>query len=144
MKRWYIPLGLLAALGVAAAGYWGFHSARPAASQVQAAPPTVAAERGTVSLGVTAPGRLVGTRETVLSFGATGKLVDLPVRAGQHVAEGATLARLDPAPLQERVTMAQTDLELARAQLGAFALAGKGTGDQGGGNIKLFLPSIRK
>lgn len=117
MKRWTIPLGLLVALGVAAAGYWGFHSARPAASQVPAAPPTVAAERGAVSLGVTAPGRLVGTRETTLSFGAAGKLLSLPVRAGQHVAEGATLARLNPAPLQERVATAQTDLELARARL---------------------------
>jgi HlyD family secretion protein len=117
MKRWYIPLGVLLALGVAAAGYWGFHSARPAASQVQAAPPTVPVERGAVSLGVTAPGRLVGKRETALSFGATGKLLHLSVRAGQHVEAGATLARLDPAPLQERVTTAQTELELARARL---------------------------
>lgn len=117
MKRWYIPLGVLVALGMAAAGYWGFHSARPAASQVQTAPPTVPVERGAVSLGVTAPGRLVGKRETVLSFGATGKLVDLPVRAGQSVEAGATLARLDPAPLQERVAAAQTELELARARL---------------------------
>jgi HlyD family secretion protein len=117
MKRWYIPLGVLLALGVAAAGYWGFQSARPAASQGQAAPPTVPVERGAVSLGVTAPGRLVGTRETALSFGATGKLLDLSVRAGQHVEAGATLARLDPAPLQERVAAAQTELELAQARL---------------------------
>ena len=128
MKRWTIPLAVLVALGVAAAGYWGFRSAKPAASQVQTAPPTVPVERGAVWLGVTAPGRLVGKRETVLSFGATGKLVDLPVRAGQHVAEGATLARLDPAPLQERVAIAQTELELARARL-AKLQAGPTTAD---------------
>ncbi|MCB0149057.1 MAG: biotin/lipoyl-binding protein, partial [Caldilineaceae bacterium] len=66
---------------------------------------------------VTAPGRLVGTREMVLSFGATGKLLSLPVRAGQHVDAGATLARLDPAPLEERMATAQAELELARARL---------------------------
>ena len=117
MKLWYLPLGVLVILGVAAAGYVGFRSARPVTAQAQAAPPTVRAERGEVSLGVTAPGRLVGTRETVLAFGATGKLLSLPVRAGQHVAAGATLARLDPAPLEERVVTAQTELELAGARL---------------------------
>ena len=117
MKRWYMPLGVLVTLGVVAAGLWGLRSAMPAAVAAQSAPPTVAVERGEVSLSVTAPGRLVGTREMVLSFGATGKLADLRVRAGQHVEEGATLARLDPAPLEERVVTAQTELELARARL---------------------------
>jgi hypothetical protein len=102
MKRWGVLLGILAILGVAAAGYVGFRTVRPVTAQTLAAPPTVRAERGEVALGVTAPGRLVGTRETVLSFGATGKLLSLPVRAGQHVAAGATLARLDPDPLVDR------------------------------------------
>lgn len=117
MKLWVWPLGILAILGVAAASYWGLYSARPVTAQAPVAPPTVRAERGAVALGVTAPGRLVGTRETVLSFGASGKLLELPVRAGQHVAAGATLARLDSVPLEERVVAAQTELELARARL---------------------------
>lgn len=117
MKRWYIPLAVLLILGVVAASLWGLRGAMPAAVEAQSAPPTVAAERGEVSLGVTAPGRLVGTREMVLSFGATGKLLSLPVRAGQHVDAGATLARLDPAPLEERMATAQAELELARARL---------------------------
>lgn len=117
MKYWIFLLAVLAILGVTAAGYWGFRSASPVIAQEHTAPPTVRAERGTVSLGVTAPGRLVSMRETVLSFGATGKLLELTVRAGQHVAAGATLARLDPAPLEERVVSAQTELELARARL---------------------------
>src|SRR5690606_33406946 len=117
MKFWIFLLAVLAILGVTAAGYWGFRSASPVIAQEHTAPPTVRAERGTVSLGVTAPGRLVSMRETVLSFGATGKLLELTVRAGQHVAAGATLARLDPAPLEERVASAQTELELARARL---------------------------
>ncbi len=128
MKRWYMPLGVLVTLGVVAAGLWGLRSAMPAAVAAQSAPPTVAVERGEVSLSVTAPGRLVGTREMVLSFGATGKLADLRVRAGQHVEEGATLARLDPAPLEERVVTAQTELELARARL-AKLQAGPTTAD---------------
>ena len=117
MKLWFLPLGVLVILGVAAAGYVGFYSTRPVTAQAQAAPPTVRVERGEVSLGVTAPGRLVGMRETVPSFGATDKLLSLPVRAGQHVAAGAALALLDPAPLEERVVIAQAELELASAWL---------------------------
>ena len=132
MKRWGVLLGILAILGVAAAGYVGFRTVRPVTAQTLAAPPTVRAERGEVALGVTAPGRLVGTRETVLSFGATGKLLELFVRAGQHVTAGATLARLDPAPLDARVATAQAELELARARL-ATRQAGPTSADMAAG-----------
>ncbi len=117
MKLRYILLGLLLIAAVAAAGYFGFRSAKPEAPQAPVAPPTVRVERGDVSLSVTAPGRLVGTRETVLSFGASGKISELAARPGEKVEAGATLARLDPAPLEERVATAQTELELAQARL---------------------------
>ncbi len=118
MKRWWLlPLLLLLLAAVGGAGYLGFRSGRPTQGAAPTAPPTVSVGRGDVQQTVTAPGRLVGTREVMLSFDTTGKLTDLSVRPGAVVQAGATLARLDPVPLAQRVATAQADFDLATARL---------------------------
>jgi HlyD family secretion protein len=46
-----------------------------------------------------------------------GTLVEVPVQPGQRVQAGETLARIDPAPLQDKVAAAQAGLAGAQAQL---------------------------
>jgi len=48
-------------------------------------------------------GRATWARRATLGFPVSGVIAELPVRAGQRVARGALLARLDPRPFDARV-----------------------------------------
>jgi HlyD family secretion protein len=109
MKRLLIPLGiiLLTAL-VIGMGYLGFRSTQPnAEAPTQAAPQTVAVERGAVEKTVTAPGKLVNTNEATLTLDVAGRLSRLDVRAGDMVKAGQVLAALDTADLKLQVAQAE-------------------------------------
>ena len=102
MKRWLriiLPLLILLAIGVAV--YWRYQSAGAAQQTAEpvTAPTTVRVGRGTVQQTVSAPGTLVGTREMALSLPVGGRLATLPVRPGQRVTAGETLATLDTSEL---------------------------------------------
>jgi HlyD family secretion protein len=125
-------LGLLAMIAIAGlvggAGYLGMQGAQAEAQPTPQAPPTVEVTRGEVRQTVTAPGQLVGTRETVLALSVGGQLAEIAVRPGEVVRQGQLLARLERAPLQEaldvaRLKLAQAEVEqehqLAEAQLNA-------------------------
>lgn len=106
MKRWAIPIVITLIL-VGGAAYLGFQSVQPEASTATEAPPTVPVERGDVQKTVTAPGRLIGTGETVLSMGADGELAELDVQPGDTVHKGDVLAALDPSELESKVAQAE-------------------------------------
>ena len=98
-------------------GYTAYH--RRAAAAVAATPPpppTIPVTRGEVALTVTAPGRLVGVQETVLSLPVGGRLVALDARPGQVVRAGDVLARVDDAPYRAALRRAQLALDQATAQ----------------------------
>ena len=46
------------------------------------------------------PGKVKANREVDLAFQVAGPLIELPVKAGDEVAEGALLARIDPRDFQ--------------------------------------------
>jgi HlyD family secretion protein len=118
MKRWTLGLGILLLIGlVAGAGYLGLHSVQGKETPGTEAPSTVAVTRGDVQTTVTAPGHLVYTRETVLSFGVAGKLIGVYAQPGLHVSSGEVLAELDAAPLDEKVQAAHADLDAAQARV---------------------------
>ena len=61
------------------------------------------------------PGTIQAARRSELAFRFSGLLVELPVVAGQRVAAGDALARLDPRDFETRVLLEQARLNLARA-----------------------------
>lgn len=125
MLRRLILLILLPAMTACAA----LPGQAPAATP-PAAPVTVAVSRGEVAHTVTAPGRLVGTRQTDLSLAVGGRLAHFPLRPGHHVRAGDVLARLDPAPYEDALERARLALGTATAehehQLAALELAAAG------------------
>lgn len=112
-----IAIGFLFVLVIAAlAGYAFYQRQTAAAVAVSSPPPTIPVTRGEVALTVTAPGRLVGVQENVLSLPVGGRLVALDARPGQVVRAGDVLARVDDAPYHAAVQRAQLALDEATAQ----------------------------
>ena len=115
MKKWQTWLIIVVILAVVGgAGYWGAQSGPVEASDTPQAPTTVTVTRGDVQQTVTAPGQLVGTREVLLGFQASGQLADINVRPGDLVKAGQMLAQLNLRPLEEKLETAR--LELAQAE----------------------------
>lgn len=84
---------------------------------------------GTFVREVSGTGTVEAARERTLIFAGAGTVAEVRVRAGQRVAEGDALARLDTAALERdmastraSLASAQADLERARAQQGVDRL----------------------
>jgi HlyD family secretion protein len=108
---------VLAVIVVGGAGYLGARGARQHTAPAVEAPNTVEVTRGDVQQTVTAPGKLVGTREVTLALDVGGKVKEVRARPGEEVLAGAALVQIDPAPLEDAVDAEQADLEVAQAQL---------------------------
>jgi RND family efflux transporter MFP subunit len=63
----------------------------------------------------TFPGRVDAARQVELSFSVPGKLEEFPVREGQQVKEGDTVARLDPTNYRTTVNDEQAKFDKAKA-----------------------------
>ena len=109
MKRLLIPIGIaLAIILIGGMGYLGFRSTQSSKpATISSIPQTVPVSRGEVQHSVTAPGKLVGTREATLSSDAGGRLAKINVRPGDAVHAGQVLAVLDTADLELRVAQAE-------------------------------------
>lgn len=118
MKRGAVLLSIVVALVViGSAGYLGTRSVQPSAAPGTPAPSTAEVTRGEVQQTVTAPGQLVATRQVTLAASVGGEVLELSVRPGEQVRAGDVVARIDPAPLEDKVAAAQGTLEVARADL---------------------------
>jgi HlyD family secretion protein len=116
MRKQFIVRTTLAgalALVIASGGFYGYTTMQPALTS-QAA---VLASPATPSAAIVAEARVVPIRNAELSFGGSGVLAELLVHAGDQVAVGQPLARLDSASQQARVAQAEADLEKAQAAL---------------------------
>ncbi len=82
----------------------------PGATPVRTAPVEIVAE----ALPVEAAGILSRKAEVTLSFPTPGVLAEVPVRAGDEVRRGRTLARLDPREIEARLAQAEAAAEKAR------------------------------
>ncbi|BBH68759.1 hypothetical protein ACTI_54440 [Actinoplanes sp. OR16] len=78
---------------------------------------TVAVDRGEVTLDVATTGTVEPATTRSLAFGVGGTVESIAVRAGNRVAEGDELARLDDTDAAEDVGDAQTKLAQAQARL---------------------------
>ncbi len=59
----------------------------------------------------------VDIRQVDLGFRVSGRIAAMPLEEGAHVAQGALLASLDPAPLQDQLNAAQAQIAVAEAEL---------------------------
>ena len=137
-KRWLLPL--LVTLGVLAAGFglWKTFGPAPApAPRVSALPQVTVIVPGTTAVAdvVTAPGSIAARRDAAVGVqGEGGRVTDVLVEAGQSVARGQILVRIDNAvqtqqsiQLAASVRQAEADARLAQANLArAEALVAKG------------------
>jgi membrane fusion protein, multidrug efflux system len=67
------------------------------------------------------PGTVQAARRSDLAFQVSGLLIDRPVVAGQRIKAGQVLARIDPRDFENRVTLEQARLNLARADFDRFS-----------------------
>lgn len=139
-------VGIVLALAViGGAGYLGYARTNTAVPETPPAPITVAVSQGDVQKTVTAPGQLVGTQEQLLSMGVNGRITELNVRPGSIVQAGDVLARLDPAPYENALEIAQIQLAQAEAayqqQLTEAALAVESSEAQVG-SAQAQIPSL--
>lgn len=131
VKRWILLLVIIGLVVVGTAAYLAYQGVGQPETAAPIQPVTVPVTRGEVLQTVTAPGQLVGTNETVLSFLVGGRLTELNVRPGGVAKAGDVLARLDDEPFQQALTRAELELKQAEAeqqyQLAQLQLVGEGS-----------------
>lgn len=134
MKRWSVPLGIFASVVLIALsgvlGYLSVNASVPAVSLpvIQQATPTpqlrtARVTRGDVRQVLTVPGEVIAAVTQSLSFSASGRLIELHVRAGEQVTQGKVLASVDPEPLKLALAQAQLDYQIKREALNTRKLA---------------------
>jgi HlyD family secretion protein len=106
-----LVLGVLAGAGIVA--YQRFLAATPPAPTGQVIP----VRRGNVAATVAATGSVVATRQAKLIFANSGRIQDVLVNVGDHVASGQPLARLVSDTLQNKLDTAKSQLATARLKL---------------------------
>ncbi|GAA5170769.1 MULTISPECIES: efflux RND transporter periplasmic adaptor subunit [Amycolatopsis] len=80
---------------------------------------TATARPATVTATLDTTGTIEPVDSATLSFPVSGQVASIPVRAGQQVTAGQTLAQLDTTSLQAQLASAQSTLATARAKLAA-------------------------
>ncbi len=120
LSRLGLALAGVAVVALAAAGGWWFGS-RDTAAGVEAAATTttrtVAASLGTLQKTVSATGTLTPAVHEDVSFAVSGTVTSVAVAAGDTVAEGQTLATVDPLELEAALLSARSNLASATASL---------------------------
>jgi len=129
MKRFIIPLGMLACIGlIVLSGVLGYASVNSSFAfpsslpSVQQATPTAQLKttrvtRGDVRQVLTVPGEVTPANSQQLSFSAGGRLIELNARAGDLVTQGKALAIIDPDPLKLALAQAQVDYQIKQEAL---------------------------
>jgi multidrug efflux pump subunit AcrA (membrane-fusion protein) len=114
MKVWWLAGGVavLAAAAVTTVVLVG--NDKPAPVQVS----TTKVTRGQVSSTVSASGAVQAQASRSLGFGSSGTLTELKVKAGDVVAVGAVLAKIDDAAAQDSVDQASANVSNAEDALG--------------------------
>lgn len=113
LRRLLIPILLVAVAG----GFYLWRS-RDAARTETVALPSVAAVMGDVEEAVLASGALEPVRQVSVGAQATGRVVSLKVKLGQHVEADDLLAEIDGVTQQNALRSAEADLAALKAQRG--------------------------
>jgi RND family efflux transporter MFP subunit len=113
---WPWIVAALVVLALAAGAWWFI--ARGGALEVQTANArAIAASGGGAASVLDASGYVTARRQATVSSKITGKVIEVMVEEGMRVEEGQVLARLDALDAQAQRTLAQSQVDAARAQL---------------------------
>lgn len=110
MKRIFF---LVPVIVIAAIGFFVFRSQGSSYE-------TATVTRGAITQEVLASGNVASPDTIDLQFQGSGRLVYLPVKVGDHVSAGATLARLDTSVMEAQRAQAQAAAAAQQAQLGSL------------------------
>ncbi|HEY3107478.1 MAG TPA: efflux RND transporter periplasmic adaptor subunit [Chloroflexota bacterium] len=99
------------------AGYLAYGRYLAQSAPVAPAGQPAQVRRGSVAATVNATGSVVASRQSKLTMQVSGRLKELPVKLGDAVKAGGTLARVDTAPLEIKVEDARTQLQSAQLKL---------------------------
>ena len=114
-RTWVIVLGLVALLLAGLVARDILLPSTPAAAQVR----TAAVTLGTVRASVTGTGSVEPAQQLNVGFKTAGQLTEVDVHAGDHVAAGQVLAKIDPSSAHLALEQAQANLQSAQARLSA-------------------------
>lgn len=106
-----LALGIVAGAGIVA--YQRFFAPAAPAPTGQVIP----VQRGNVAATVSATGSVVATRQAKLVFSASGRIQEIMVNVGDHVAAGQALARLASDTAQVKLGTAKSQLAVAQLKL---------------------------
>lgn len=106
-KKWIFIVGMALLFG---GGFWQWRRSAAVPSYE-----TVEVVRGDIAETVSASATLVASEEIDLNFEITGRIKSIPIREGQTVAAGETLAVLEWTALQGEVAKAEASLAKAKA-----------------------------
>lgn len=118
-RRLSAVLGGIAAIAVATFA-WALMRDKPAAPSAGGPVTAVAVaqvETRDVPVTVSALGQAQGWQAVVVRAEVSGRLLQVPVREGADVAQGALIAQIDPAPFRAELMQAQGALRRDQAQL---------------------------
>ncbi|MEE8391296.1 MAG: efflux RND transporter periplasmic adaptor subunit [Anaerolineae bacterium] len=123
-KKWWIVITVVVIGGLGWAGFRYMGNQRQAMVEAHASMETAVVRRDTLQVTVDATGSLVPQAEVSLAFLSSGRVIEVPVKAGDVVEAGDVLARLDDADAREAVANAefqvtQAEINLASAQIEA-------------------------
>jgi RND family efflux transporter MFP subunit len=132
-----IGLGSLAAVALVAALGW-FLIARPDRPQVEAvAARAVTAESAPGATLLEASGYVVARRQATVSSKTTGRVEEVLIEEGQHVAKGQVIARLDASNVQAGYDQARAQVQEAQANLQVAQVAETNAGPKYRRNARL-------
>ncbi|MCX6596174.1 MAG: efflux RND transporter periplasmic adaptor subunit [Acidobacteria bacterium] len=107
--RFWLYAALILVIAASGAGYWVLH--RPA--EIDIVRPALTSINETIA----SSGLVGGVKESSIGASFNGAVLRLPVKLGDHVQAGETLAVLKNDITQAQVTQAETAVVTARAQL---------------------------
>jgi RND family efflux transporter MFP subunit len=115
LSRWIIWTGAIVVVAALGFGAWRWLT-RDRPIEVQLATVTMRAA-GTQAAVLNASGYVTARRRATVSSKITGKVVEVNVEEGRHVAEGQVLARLDDSTPRAALALAEAQAEAARRGL---------------------------
>jgi len=123
-RKWW-AVGIVVVVVGAGVGTW--FATRPASASATGVVTTTKVQTvttGTISQTVSATGTIEPATQASLNFAVSGKVTAVDVTAGQQVADGQTLATVDPTTLNATLAQAQATLANDQAQLATDQAAG--------------------
>jgi HlyD family secretion protein len=115
--RWLVwGIAILVLIGIGVGGYFYFRQTRPTRANFT----TVPAVKGSILGTVNSTGQIAPWTQAKLAFELAGRISSVPVKVGDSVKAGDTLASLDTTQLAIAIRLQEASLASAKAKLAAI------------------------